>query len=761
MNHEQLDRVQKLLEHFEQRGSLRKRMALLADLAAAVNQLDVLDDILKDDREEFAYARSALSRFAMSGGDTSKAWTSINSLRAIIQRALAQPNDKTQPPTTTQESTPLTIALALSGGGFRATFFHLGVLRYLSDVKLLGSVTDVSAVSGGSILAAHLRLQWKLAQSDFTTFASQLIRFGQIDVRNRIAFTMPFFLPFGRLPYLRWLTATWLLQRYYHRHLFEGKTLDDLQKAGGPNISLLTSNLSFPDHLCSFTEEGLLTTYPETDQATDKSKWSFHRVRTGRPSIALGVAASSCVPGIFPAIRIDASSLRVNERDMLRPQQWLVDGGVYDNLGLSSLRSKAEASGATLLIGSDAGARTDWAPRTSFRQLIRSLMRMTDLLFDRVRAAEQDLSTAAAVAGKRFCSISIHGIDRVGGDSVVPPDTQSQLPRVRTDLDRFTEAEIRALVRHGQSMARKSLQEDCGIVPPANYQPWDPFGREDVILASALDGSERRHLRIPRGSFWFGYAALGCLVGAVLIWYLWSYRSRPTVLYSTVDVPVESIDVSNAGFRVQKRSVLVDMRNETPVPREQLDLQRVSPTVQEVTLEVYKEPSAGRWLSYQVVSQRMLNEVFPLSQQPAQVTYQRVEGILELGLNNVWTIVFDTQQHLPEIRSPFQIKYRVVRYNAYQSANNNYVGTIVSGSEDLIEMRVLLPRGKTISKTPLIEYHRLYAGSWSTYLGPSKVTTDPDGSAFTWCLTRPEPGFAYRASIDWSSPATQPQTIDP
>jgi predicted acylesterase/phospholipase RssA len=53
------------------------------------------------------------------------------------------------------------LGLALSGGGFRATLFHLGVVRFLRDARALQDVTEVASVSGGSILAAHLVLNWE------------------------------------------------------------------------------------------------------------------------------------------------------------------------------------------------------------------------------------------------------------------------------------------------------------------------------------------------------------------------------------------------------------------------------------------------------------------------------------------------------------------------------------------------------------------------------------------------------------------------
>lgn len=51
--------------------------------------------------------------------------------------------------------------LALSGGGFRASLYHLGLVRFLRDAGILSQVTHITSVSGGSILAAHLVLNWE------------------------------------------------------------------------------------------------------------------------------------------------------------------------------------------------------------------------------------------------------------------------------------------------------------------------------------------------------------------------------------------------------------------------------------------------------------------------------------------------------------------------------------------------------------------------------------------------------------------------
>jgi predicted acylesterase/phospholipase RssA len=52
----------------------------------------------------------------------------------------------------TSEVSSLPIVLAISGGGYRAAAFALGVLRYLDDLGLVGNVAVVSSVSGGGLV---------------------------------------------------------------------------------------------------------------------------------------------------------------------------------------------------------------------------------------------------------------------------------------------------------------------------------------------------------------------------------------------------------------------------------------------------------------------------------------------------------------------------------------------------------------------------------------------------------------------------------
>src|SRR5438874_13645211 len=142
------------------------------------------------------------------------------------------------------------IGLALSGGGFRASLYHLGLVRFLRDAGILPNVTHITSVSGGSIVAAHLALNWGRyngSASEFDAAAAELLAFVRLDVRNRIIRRFPLSLP------LRWprrllgfsnrkLTLTGLLECHYERYLYGDTGLFELPAK--PQLHLLATNLS-------------------------------------------------------------------------------------------------------------------------------------------------------------------------------------------------------------------------------------------------------------------------------------------------------------------------------------------------------------------------------------------------------------------------------------------------------------------------------------------------------------------------------------
>src|SRR5947208_1545139 len=85
-------------------------------------------------------------------------------------------------------------ALCLSGGGFRATLFHLGVVRRLNELGILARLETITSVSGGSILSGVLATRWSgltLGQDEvFVNFEEMVARplreFCARDLRTRL-----------------------------------------------------------------------------------------------------------------------------------------------------------------------------------------------------------------------------------------------------------------------------------------------------------------------------------------------------------------------------------------------------------------------------------------------------------------------------------------------------------------------------------------------------------------------------------------------
>ena len=102
------------------------------------------------------------------------------------------------------------LGLALSGGGFRAVLFHLGVIRYLRATDRLGCVTHLSSVSGGSIVAAHLAQNWNRyvgSPRQFHEAERELIRLVKRGVHRRVIRRIFW------VALLKGITLTWVIRR--------------------------------------------------------------------------------------------------------------------------------------------------------------------------------------------------------------------------------------------------------------------------------------------------------------------------------------------------------------------------------------------------------------------------------------------------------------------------------------------------------------------------------------------------------------------
>lgn len=225
------------------------------------------------------------------------------------------------------------LGLSLSGGGFRATLYHLGVVRFLHDADLLKDVKDVVSVSGGSVIAAHLVLNWDrytASAHDFDEAAAELLRFMDVDVRNGIVRRIPLQIPLRVLATLlrhgpdRRLTVNGLMEKYLDRYLFDGRSMHELPVR--PKLHMLATSIS-EGGLLSFYRDGIYMQKRVAGQPDE-----MEHVPCQLAPISMVVAASAAFPGFFPPVQIRAKDVGAPPGDF--PTQSLTDGGVYDNLGV-------------------------------------------------------------------------------------------------------------------------------------------------------------------------------------------------------------------------------------------------------------------------------------------------------------------------------------------------------------------------------------------------------------------------------------------
>ena len=383
--------------------------------------------------------------------------------------------------------------LALSGGGFRATLYHLGVIRYLRDAGALAHVTDIAAVSGGSILAAHLVLNWDRYTGDDDAFdeaAAEIFRFVQFDLRNHIVRRLPLTFPIrlaGKLvgSDTESLSPNALLEEYYREFLYGDRRLFELPER--PNLYILTTNVS-DGTLAGFNRRGLhILRRGHGVSARDP----FQHVPGTTMSIAKAVGASSAFPGFFPPVRVTADDLGVNEGEF--PGESFTDGGVYDNLGTRAFNwiHRIHDIDHDRVLVSDAGKPFQILGRSTIGFVAQSI-RATDILWDRVWQLERE--NFGDQNGFFFAPIT-QVVDPAEDPHAMHPVLQRAVATLRTDLDRFTNLEIAALVRHGYEVTRATHRHiaDRSDVPLYEGPAWDPLpGKHD--LAAASDATVAPHL---------------------------------------------------------------------------------------------------------------------------------------------------------------------------------------------------------------------------------------------------------------------------
>jgi NTE family protein len=221
-------------------------------------------------------------------------------------------------------------ALCLSGGGYRAMLFHVGVLWRFYELGLLQGMARISSVSGGSITAGVLALAWPRLGFDPARLKDDFVPHVVAPVRrlagrtlDRNAILGGIFLP-G--------TIGERIADAYDDHLFHKATLQDLPDDSAGKTPRFVIN-------ATSVQSGALWRFSRPYMGD----WRVGRVEKPTLRLALAVAASSAFPPVLSPleIRLDPAQVRPDPGSDLNREPYtsravLTDGGVYDNLGLET-----------------------------------------------------------------------------------------------------------------------------------------------------------------------------------------------------------------------------------------------------------------------------------------------------------------------------------------------------------------------------------------------------------------------------------------
>lgn len=312
------------------------------------------------------------------------------------------------------------IGLALSGGGFRAAAFHLGVMRKLKALGLLDKLDLISCVSGGSIAGAMLATNWgdATALDKLETY----LRTKSIAVASVIGGVLD---PFESR--LDKLAGT------YDRDLYHGKTLSNLR--AGPRIYFNSTNLA-TGNMFFFVAGG--------GKDEEMGEHELGVVPAPTFPISRAVAASSAFPPVFPPMRLDAAFYGPAAKV---EYVTLTDGGVYDNMGVNPLL-RVERNPIDYMIVSDGGkpfAIQD-SPTESGAIVLKASL---DIMMEQIRGLEFDRIEHRHLAGKGarplWFSIDSREGEEQAGDA-------SAASSVSTNLKKLSDDEMRVLMRHGAAL---------------------------------------------------------------------------------------------------------------------------------------------------------------------------------------------------------------------------------------------------------------------------------------------------------------------
>lgn len=451
------------------------------------------------------------------------------------------------------------VGLALSGNGFRACFFHVGVLAKLAELGVLRKVEVLSCTSGGSIVGTHYYLELrKLLQSkpdaeiqdkDYIEVVKRvergLLAGVQKDVQTSSK-TNP------------WINLKTVFKKNYSRtdrigELFEKEIfchkkgdeapryLRDLlvQPQGEPDsfkpkkdnwrrsakvpILVLNATTLNTGHNWQFTASWMGEPAGPINSEID-GNLRLRQVRFEEApgscrdfSIGRAVAASACVPGLFEPLAIDRLYPNMSVR--------LMNGGASEPLAITTLIDQ----GCTFLLVSDASGSTD-IQTTPGSAPVLVAARSDRIATSHLREAQYNALRARHQSSLLQDLLFVHlkkdlesgTLDQIGcppgsdgpalDDRSTPltsygvrKEVQERLAKIRLEFDAFSDTEAYALMTSGYLITDSEFSKNIkGLrIKPTERPDWRFLAVEEEMkkvgdsdLLRLLDVAQNRIVRV-------------------------------------------------------------------------------------------------------------------------------------------------------------------------------------------------------------------------------------------------------------------------
>ncbi len=427
-----------------------------------------------------------------------------------------------------RENGPIRIALALSGGGFRASIFHLGMLRRVAEAGWLDQIDFLSTVSGGSLVGAFSALRWEevLTAGGTVDALQKNIITPFLDLIQSRNFIRDWVLRWPLIPFHKFdrtYTRTKLAARLLDRRFFDRKRCSELPER--PRLVINATGL-VSIRSWRFTRSGL------GDSRQGHAAWGDHPLTLGEAA-----GASAAFPPVFPPTRIRRgdyhfgppiySEAPLPERAIIP----LTDGGVYDNMGLEVLTKPTPIpvdetlDVSQMLVSSDAGYPAQFRFRNSGIPLVSEgllLYRADDI----ARAQVNALRTRNLINEFRDPQSPVNGIlvslgssldrlppkafqeytEAVPSNLQIPSEFIGRIQSIRTHLDRFSSVECEALMYHAYLLTDAFLWHYRDTLPAAYRVPRESSPAWQIDFDSAknsewkkgLANSHKRRILWPR-----------------------------------------------------------------------------------------------------------------------------------------------------------------------------------------------------------------------------------------------------------------------